>query len=115
LSPSIQDDRATSAVRARLLRKLGHTALTAGSLAAALEVAGAEDLDLLISDLGLPDGSGLELMRRRRARRAVTGIALSGFGRDEDIRRRREAGFAAHLTQPSDLRRREAMIRQVAS
>ena len=58
-------DRATSAVRARLLRQHGHTALTAGSLAAALEVAGAEDLDRLISDLGRPDGSGLELMRRR--------------------------------------------------
>jgi CheY-like chemotaxis protein len=49
------------------------------------------------------------------ARRAVTGIALSGFGRDEDIRRSREAGFAGHLTKPIDLRRREAMIRQVAS
>ena len=114
MSPSIQDDGAT-AVRARLWRKLGHTALTAGSLAAALEVAGVEDLDLLISDLGRPDGSGLELMRRLRARRAVTGIALSGFGRDEDIRRSREAGFAGHLTKPVDLRRREVMIRQVAS
>jgi CheY-like chemotaxis protein len=46
---------------------------------------------------------------------SVTGIALSGSGRDEDIRRRREAGLAGHLTQPIDLRRREAMIRQVAS
>jgi DNA-binding response OmpR family regulator len=115
LSPSIRDDRATSAVRSRLLRKLGHTALTAGCLAAALEVAGAEDLDLLISNLGRPDGSGLELIRRRRARRAVTEIALRGFGRDEDIRRSREAGFAGHLTKPIDLRRLEAMIRQVAS
>jgi hypothetical protein len=53
------------------LHQRGHTALTAGSLA---------------SDLGRLDGSGLELMRRRRARRAVTGIAPSGFGRDEDIR-----------------------------
>jgi len=113
--PSIRDDRATSAVRARLLRRRGHTALTAGSLAAAFKAAGAEDLDRLISDLGRPDGSDLELMRRRRARRAVTGIAPSGFGRDEDIRRSREAGFAGHLTKPIDLRRREAMSRQVAS
>ena len=115
MSPSIQDDGATSAVRARLWRQLGHTALTAGSLAAALEVAGAADLDRLLSDLGRPAGSGLELMRRLRARRAVTGIALSGFGRDEDIRRIREAGFAGHLTKPVDLRRLEAIIRQVAS
>ena len=51
----------------RLLRQRGHTALTAGSLAAALKAAGAEGLDRLISDLGRPDGSGLELMRRHRA------------------------------------------------
>jgi CheY-like chemotaxis protein len=87
------------------------TEITAGSLAAALEVAGEEDLDRLISDLGRPNGSGLELMRRRRSRHAVTGIALSGFGRDEDIRRSR-GGFAGHLTKPIDLRRREAMSRQ---
>jgi DNA-binding response OmpR family regulator len=111
----VEDHQATSAVMARLLRKLDHTALTAGSLDAALEVAGAADLDLLISGLGLPDGSGLELMSRSRARHAVTGIAPSGFGRDEDIRRSREAGFAGHLTKPVDLRRLEAMIRQVAS
>jgi CheY-like chemotaxis protein len=84
------------------LRQRGHTALTA---------AGAEDLDRLISDLGRPNGSGLELMRKRRAWRAVTEIAPSGFGRDEDIRRSRGAGFAGHLTKPIDLRRREAMSR----
>ena len=61
--PSIRDDRATSAVRARPLRERGHTALTAGSLAAALKAAAAEDLDRLINDLGRPDSSGLELMR----------------------------------------------------
>ena len=82
------------------MHQRGHTALTAGSLA---------------SDLGRLDGSGLELMRRRRARRVVTEIAPSGFGRDEDIRRSQEAGFAGHLTKPIDLRRREAMSRQVAS
>lgn len=97
----------------------GHPSLDEGAhqvwLGAALEVAGAADLDLLISGLGLPDGSGLELMIRIRVRHVVTGIALSGFGRDKDIQRSREAGFVGHLTKPVDFRRLEAMIRQVAS
>ncbi len=109
----VEDDPASLTVMARLLHKHGHTILTAGNLAAALEVASAEEFDLIISDLGLPDGNGLELMRRLRARRAVAGIALTGFGTDEDIRRSREAGFAGHLTKPVDLRRLEAMIRHV--
>jgi CheY-like chemotaxis protein len=97
------------------LRQRSHTALTAGSLAAAFKAAGAEDLDRLISNLGRPDGSGLELMRRHRAWRAVTEIASSGFGRDGGIRQSRGAGFAGHLTKPINLRRREAMSRHVAS
>ncbi len=60
----------------------------------------AEVFDLVISDIGLPDGSGLDLMRIIQSRRPVSAIALSGFGMDEDIRRSREAGFHEHLTKP---------------
>ena len=63
----------------------------------------------------LPDGSGLELMRRAVALRgAVPAIALTGYGMEEDIRRSREAGYTAHLTKPIDFAKLEAMIRQVA-
>ena len=113
--PSIRDDRATSAVKARLLLQRGHTALTAGSLAAAFKAAGAEDLDRLISNLGRPDGSGLELMRSaargvpsRRSRRVDSGETRTSGGAGG-------AGFAGHLIKPIDLRRREAMSQQVAS
>jgi CheY-like chemotaxis protein len=74
----------------------------------------AEQFDLIISDIGLPDGSGLDIMRLVRKRRPIKGIALSGFGMEEDIQRSREAGFSEHLTKPVDLRvLREAIRRLV--
>jgi CheY-like chemotaxis protein len=59
-------------------------------------VARSERFDLIVSDIGLPDGSGLDLMRRVTAERgALPSIALTGFGTEEDIRRSREVGFSA--------------------
>ena len=59
----------------------------------------------LLSDLGLPDGSGLDLIREIRARCGpeVKAICLSGYGMEEDMRQSREAGFLAHLTKPVSL------------
>jgi HPt (histidine-containing phosphotransfer) domain-containing protein len=68
---------------------------------------------LLISDLGLPDGSGHDLMRQLRQRgHSFPGIALSGYGQEEDIQRSREAGFAAHLTKPAS---HEAVVEAIAA
>jgi CheY-like chemotaxis protein len=76
-----------------------------------MEVVGSTEIDLLISDLGLPDRSGLDLIRELRQRGlALKAIALSGFGREEDIQRSKEAGFAAHLTKPVDF---ETLLRAV--
>ena len=72
----------------------------------------AADLDLLISDIELPDGTGLELMREIGDQQKLPGIAMSGFGSEEDMRFSREAGFAVHLTKPVDLTRLEAAIAQ---
>jgi CheY-like chemotaxis protein len=74
----------------------------ADSVAAALRLSGS-GFDVVISDIGLPDGSGLDLMRELRALRTVKGIALSGYGSDRDVRSSLDAGFAAHLTKPIDL------------
>lgn len=70
---------------------------------------------MFISDLGLPDGSGYDLMRQVRQRHPLKGIALSGYGMEENIAKSREAGFAAHLTKPVDFQRLVAAIQQVAS
>ena len=57
-------------------------------------------IDVLISDLGLPDGSGYDLMAELSTGRPLKGIALSGFGMEHDLAESRRAGFAAHLTKP---------------
>jgi CheY-like chemotaxis protein len=111
----VEDEPATLRLMARLLRGLGYAVTTAGTIAAALEVSEAGEFDLVVSDIGMPDGSGLDLMRRVVSRHGpVPAIALTGYGMEEDIRRSREAGFTAHLTKPIDFAKLEAMIRQVA-
>ena len=78
--------------------------MPAGDASQALEAVAADGFDLMISDLGLPDRSGIELMQEiRRRGNALKGIALTGYGMDEDVRRSREAGFSEHLTKPIDM------------
>ena len=84
----------------------------AGDVATAIKVADQRPFDLLISDLGLPDGSGHDLMRNPFAGAQFPGIALSGYGQEEDILRSREAGFAAHFTKPVP---RERLVESIAS
>jgi signal transduction histidine kinase/ActR/RegA family two-component response regulator len=66
--------------------------------------------DLLISDIELPDGTGLELMRELGHDRVSSGIAMSGFGSEDDVRMSMEAGFSEHLTKPIDIARLETAI-----
>ncbi|HEX3131517.1 MAG TPA: ATP-binding protein [Thermoanaerobaculia bacterium] len=112
----VEDHIDTAEAMADLLRDMGHEVTVARSLAEAREAAEREDggLDLVISDLGLPDGSGLDLMRELSGRHGLPGIALSGYGMDEDIRRSREAGFTAHLTKPISLQTLQEAILQAA-
>ena len=93
-----------------LLRRLGYEVLTAENMNDALRLAEEEQFDILLSDIGLPDGSGLELLRRIRQRRDVPALALSGFGMDEDLERSRDAGFSDHLTKPVSIDQLQAAI-----
>jgi DNA-binding response OmpR family regulator len=70
---------------------------------------------VLISDIGLPDGTGLELMQSLRAGHRMRGIAMSGFGMEDDVRRSLHAGFHTHLTKPVNLDLLEAAISELAS
>ena len=76
----------------------------AADMASAIKRAAEADLDLIISDIELPDGSGIELLWRIRAARNIPAIALSGFGSSDDIEQSQSAGFAIHLTKPVDFR-----------
>jgi CheY-like chemotaxis protein len=107
----VEDNRDTLQFLALILGQRGHEVRKATSLAEAREKV-APDLDLLISDIELPDGTGLELMREIGDGRSLPGIAMSGFGSEEDVRYSREAGFAVHLTKPIDITRLETAIEQ---
>jgi CheY-like chemotaxis protein len=72
----------------------------AGDVASAIAAVEREHFDVLVSDLGLPDGTGYEVMRAIRARCLVPGIAMSGYGMEEDMQRSTDAGFTEHLVKP---------------
>ena len=108
----VDDHEDTARAMGRLLQRLGYQVKTAHTVASALETFGRDRFDLVISDIGLPDGSGLELMRQIRQGRDVRGIALSGFGMEEDVRKSKEAGFFEHLTKPVNFQKLDAVIRQ---
>jgi PAS domain S-box-containing protein len=121
----VDDHADTRAAMKRLLERSGYHVTTADSVKGAIQGTGDQPIDILISDIGLPDGSGLEIMRHFRHRAAppcapgaqqappVRGIALSGFGMEEDIRRSREAGFEHHLTKPVTFDRLRAVLKQI--
>jgi CheY-like chemotaxis protein len=93
---------------ASLLRRDGHQIVTATTIATALEAARANKIDLVMSDIGLPDGSGIELMEELRSTYGLRGIALSGYGTEKDIASTHFAGFVMHLVKPvpaAELRR----------
>ena len=110
----VEDHTDTREVMTRLLRSFGCVVTTASTVREAVELADQQTFDLLLSDIGLPDGSGIDVMRHLKARQGVRGIALSGFGQDEDMRRSREAGFETHLTKPVNLKALHEAIRKVA-
>ncbi len=109
----VEDNPDSLRVMARLLGARGHRVTTASGVAEALARANPDGFDLLISDIGLPDGSGLDIVRQVGRRARLGAIALSGFGMEDDIVRSGEAGFSAHLTKPIDFGTLEAAIRRV--
>jgi two-component system CheB/CheR fusion protein len=109
----VEDHADTAAAFAELLRASGYVVTTASSVREGLTAAARGGVDLVISDLGLPDGHGYELMREIVRRHGFPGIALSGYGMDEDVRQSREAGFSRHLTKPVKLKVLREAIREV--
>jgi signal transduction histidine kinase/ActR/RegA family two-component response regulator len=94
-----------------LLERRGYRITLAHTADQAVEKAEQEKFDLLISDIGLPDRSGYELMKELRAKSSLRGIALSGFGMENDISEARAAGFSEHLTKPINFDRLDEAIR----
>jgi PAS domain S-box-containing protein len=114
----VEDHADTAAAMAELLGLLGHRVMVAGSVAQGIARAGQAladgGLDLVVSDLGLPDGSGLDMMQELTRRYGLKGIALSGYGMEDDVRKSREAGFDRHLTKPVHLEALKTALQEVA-
>ncbi len=115
----VEDHRDTLETLRRLLLRRGYVVEAAESVQAALRVGEGYEFDVLVSDIGLPDGRGTDLveqMEQRRPKGSFFAIAMSGFGTDEDIRRSHLAGFADHLTKPVEFMvLHEAIMRVLAA
>lgn len=112
----VDDHRDTLEMIKLLLESEGYEVETSDNVASALSKTREKPLDMIISDLGLPDGSGLDLMRELRSRgQSLPGIALSGYGQESDVAQTREAGFQAHLVKPVDADRLMSAINSVAA
>jgi PAS domain S-box-containing protein len=109
----VDDNADTAFVLSKFLTASGHVVKTAGSAAAALELASKEPFDIIVSDIGLPDVNGYELMKRIRAFYPIQGIAMSGYGMEDDLRKSREAGFSDHIVKPASLSQLERSIHRL--
>ena len=101
----VEDHETTAAAMVRLLTRRGHTVHIAHSVKTALEIAAQHSFDVVLSDLGLPDGNGFQLMEQLRDRHNLRGVALSGYGMELDQEKSLRSGFVTHLTKPVDLPR----------
>jgi signal transduction histidine kinase/response regulator RpfG family c-di-GMP phosphodiesterase len=108
----VEDHEDTNRSLTQLLRRRGYQVQPAHSVQAALEAAAQQPFDVLVSDIGLPDGSGIELMEKLRNNYPIFGIALTGFGMEDDLRKSQAVGFNHHLVKPIDLNRLDALIQQ---
>jgi len=97
-----------------LLEQLGHTVFSSATLAAALEAIPPSHCDVLISDIGLPDGNGWDLMTRLGDERPPYAIAMSGFGMSSDRQRSLNVGYRHHLLKPVEPNQLERLLDEAA-
>lgn len=109
----VEDHPDSREVMAALLTASNFAVKTASSVEAALHLAATEPFDIVVSDLGLPDGTGYDLMKQIRDHYGIKGIALSGYGMEEDQRRSREVGFLDHIIKPVTIGQLKATIQRV--
>ncbi len=93
-----------------MLEICGYRVTSAYNVQSAIKLARENHYDVLISDLGLPDGTAGDVMSVIAERSSAVGIAVSGYGMEEDIERSREYGFSHHLVKPVEVGRLEAVL-----
>lgn len=109
----VEDHQSTRDVLARILRRSGHEVEVAGTGAEAISLAERIQFDVLISDLGLPAVSRLDLMQNLKSNHSLRGIALSGYGTEHDVAKAKAAGFSAHLVKPISVDRLQEILQEI--
>jgi CheY-like chemotaxis protein len=111
----VEDHGDTRRTLSRLLSYFGHEISVADSRQSAMQMIAAKKFDVLLSDIALPDGSGYEVVAEAKQQQGVKTVALTGFDRDEDIRRGKEAGFDFYLTKPVDFAELRTVLGQISA
>jgi CheY-like chemotaxis protein len=111
----VEDHADTLRVLGSLLGHFGHEIWLADGARSALEIVQSTEFDVILSDIGLPDGSGYDVIAQAKQKQPVKGVALTGFDKKEDIRRSKEAGFDFHLSKPVDFHELRTVLAQLGS
>lgn len=113
----VENDTDSRNMLAMLLAGSGHEVQTASNMTDALRAIPASRCEVLISDIGLPDGNGWDLMAllQQKAWRPAYAIAMSGYGMGRDIERSKAAGYRQHLIKPMDIEQLERLLTDAAA
>jgi len=108
----VENHHDTRALLCLMVEALGHFVVAAETMEQALQALAHQAYDVLISDIGLPDGDGWELMRRLHGHRPAYAVALSGFSMSADCARSRQVGFRHHLVKPYGIEQLPSVLRE---
>ena len=111
----VEDHEDSRRVLGRLLKDFGCEVSMVGSVAEALSIIRTHPFDAILSDIGLPDGTGYDIISEAKRTQNVRGVALTGYGMSEDVRRSKEAGFDFHLTKPIDVTELRTVVRRLSA
>ena len=108
----VEDHKDTRRTLSRLLTHFGHDVVTADNVEAAMTRMASNNIDAVLCDIGLPDGSGYEVAAQARVNGGIKTIALTGFGTEQDVQRSKEAGFDFHLVKPINFQELQKILDQ---
>ena len=109
----VEDHDDSRAALSNLLSHCGYWVSTAANVKEAFASLDNLHFDVLLSDIGLPDGTGLDVVVEAKRRQALTGIALTAWDTDQDIERGKRAGFDHYLTKPLDFHRLRCVLAKI--
>jgi len=111
----VEDHKDTRRTMSRLLTHFGHNVVTADNVEGAIAIMASNNIDAVLCDIGLPDGSGYEVAAQARVNGGIKTVALTGFGTEQDVQRSREAGFDFHLVKPINFQELQKILDQSAA